>query len=113
MFRQLLVAFMSIVISHSALSHGSHGSITEEKALSIATEVVNGFAGTDPQLGFGVVAKSWAGVRVDAASIHKRGQGYYIIKILNAQAGSPLYLLMDAGGEVYDANLIGEFSGVK
>ena len=98
--RIALCLLASLFISSNLLAHGGgHAPITEQKALVIATEITQGFAGADPQLGFGKVPESWP--------------GYFIVKVVNPSDERALYILMSAEGEVFDANISGKFEGVN
>ena len=113
-YRITLCLLASLFISSNLLAHGSgHAPVTEQKALTIATQIVQGFANIDPQLGFGKVPASWANVGDEAATIFKSGDGYRIVKVVNPNEESALYILMSDEGEVYDANISGKFEGVN
>ncbi|MBB5188865.1 hypothetical protein HNQ57_003162 [Zhongshania antarctica] len=113
-YRVTLCLLASLFISSNLLAHGSgHVPVTEQKALVIATQIVQGFANIDPQLGFGKVPASWASISNEAATIFESGDGYRIIKVVNPNEESALYILMSAEGEVYDVNTSGKFDGVN
>ncbi|AMO69620.1 hypothetical protein DOK_15039 [gamma proteobacterium BDW918] len=113
-FRIALCLLASLFISSNLLAHGSgHAPISEQKALLIATQITKGFANVDPQLGFGKVPGSWANIASDAATIFESGDGYRIVKVVNPNEESALYILMSDEGEVYDANISGKFEGVN
>ncbi|WP_414728811.1 DUF6488 family protein [Zhongshania aliphaticivorans] len=112
--RMTLCLLASLFISSNLLAHGSgHAPISEQKALLIATQITKGFANIDPQLGFGKVPGSWANIASDAATIFESGDGYRIVKVVNPNEESALYILMSDEGEVYDANTSGKFEGVN
>jgi hypothetical protein len=113
-YRITLCLLVSLFISSNLLAHGGgHAQVTEQKALAIATQIVQGFANIDPQLGFGKVPASWASISNEAATIFQSGDGYYIVKLVNPSDERTLYILMSAEGEVFDANISGKFEGVN
>ena len=112
--RIALCLLASLFISSNLLAHGGgHAPITEQKALVIATEITQGFAGADPQLGFGKVPESWSKVDAESATVYQSGPGYFIVKVVNPSDERALYVLMSAEGEVFDANISGKFEGVN
>ncbi|WP_295877927.1 DUF6488 family protein [uncultured Zhongshania sp.] len=113
-FRISICLLASLFISSNLLAHGGgHAPITEQKALVIATEITQGFAGIDPQLGFGRVSESWSKVGAESATIYQSGPDYYIVKVVNPNDERALYILMSAEGEAFDANISGKFEGVN
>lgn len=111
-----LIAFImsTLLFSATAFGHGgSHHPISPEKAQFIATQVANQFTQSDPGLGFGQLAASWLDLPATQTSIHKKGKGYYIVKLENSAEKESLFVLMAVSGEVYDANFSGEFKGLK
>lgn len=112
--RFLVVLLLSTFIAQQVIAHGNHRPpVTEAQALAIAVQISQRFAGVDPQLGFGALPESWKSVVVDDASIHRRGQGYLILKVVNPDDSQPLYILMSDEGEVFDANKTGKFNGLE
>jgi hypothetical protein len=113
-FRMILCLVAGLFISSNLIAHGSgHASITEQKALVIATQITQGFASVDPQLGFGKVSESWAKIGAESATVYQSGVGYYIVKVTNPSDERVFYILMSTEGEVYDANTSGKFEGVN
>jgi hypothetical protein len=45
--------------------------------------------------------------------MHKQGKGYYVVSVLNRKEEKTVYVLMSNYGEVYDANLVGQFDGIE
>ena len=112
--RFLAVLLFSAFITQQAVAHGNHRpTVTRDQALAIAVNISKQFAGSDPQLGFGALPESWSNVSTTDANIFQRGQGYYIVKVVNEDEGQPLYVLISESGEVYDANLTGNFTSLK
>jgi hypothetical protein len=112
--RITLCFLASLFISSNLSAHGSgHAPITEQKALMIATQITQGFASVDPQLGFGKVSESWAKIGAESATVYQSGVGYYIVKVINPSDERVFYILMSTEGEVYDANTNGKFEGVN
>jgi Family of unknown function (DUF6488) len=106
--------FSTVLFSATAFGHGgSHNPISPEKAQFVATKLANQFTTMDPGLGFGKLPESWLDLPTAQASIHKRGKGYYIVKLDNSADKKSLFVLMAISGEVYDANFSGEFKGLK
>ena len=104
----------ALVFSSQVLAHGSHGApISDEKAKTVAVSVAHHFAGKDPQLGFGKLSESWAKVTEAQSQIAKKRDGYLILQLTNPESDKTLYVLMDNSGEVYDANLTGDFDGLE
>ena len=58
------------------------------------------------------MSTSWTKVGLIQSEVIRKGDGYLIVKIDNPDEESDLYILMDAAGEVYDANLTGAFEGL-
>ena len=116
MIKHLLFIISFIVITHSqfALAHdGGHELVTEPQAIEIAYEVATQFIENDPGLGFGKLSNSWKKLPINARRVHKKGNGFYIISLMNEKEGKSLYILMSVTGDVYDANLSGKFEGLN
>jgi hypothetical protein len=113
--KQLAALIISCVLfSATAFGHGgSHNPIPPAKALIVATNVANQFTTMDPGLGFGQLSKSWLNLPAAQSSLHKKGKGYYIVKLDNSEEKKSLFVLMAITGEVYDANFSGEFENLK
>lgn len=112
--RFLTMLLFAAFITQQAFGHGNHRPpVTQDQALAIAVEISQGFAGVDPQLGFGTLPESWKDVGVADAAVHQRGQGYLILKVINPADEQSLYILMSDEGEVFDANLTGKFKGLE
>ena len=105
----------SVLFSATAFGHGSHSHdpISPEKAQEVATKVANQFTSMDPGLGFGKLPLNWLDLPAEQSSMHKKGKGYYIVKLDNNDENKSLYVLMSITGEVYDANFTGEFKDLK
>jgi len=113
----LLVALTLLTLSLSqtlfAHSDHSHGPISITEAQSLAMDVAKNLSSRDAGLGFGQLAKSWQSILSKDVAIHKKGEGYYIVSVMNESEKKTLYVLMSDSGEVYDANLTGIFEGIK
>ncbi|AKH68784.1 hypothetical protein IMCC21906_01105 [Spongiibacter sp. IMCC21906] len=110
----VLAMVFSVFLGQQAFAHGNHQPpVSNEQAIAIAADIARGFAGVDPQLGFGALAQSWGQVEGADAAIADRGQGYLIVKVVNEAEAQALYILMSEEGEVFDANLTGKFPGIK
>lgn len=108
------LALLMTVHAQTALAHpGGHGPVSEELAITIASEIAEQFIMQDPGLGFGKLSASWESLPAQAGRIHQRGDGYYIIALENRRESKTLYVLMSIEGEVFDANLSGEFPDLK
>lgn len=114
MKKYFCIAIVLVCFSQNAFSHGSHAptSVSKEAAFAIAEDVAEQFTAEDPGLGFGQLAETWNALPDNAIKMHVRNEAYYIIALKNAQENRTLYILMSAGGEVYDANFTGEFKGL-
>ena len=108
----------AIFISHYAAAHGDHEYqpprlVSDAVALIIAQRATTSMTQKDTGLGFGQLEESWSTIPRDDLAVHKKGSGYYVISVLNESEQRTLYVLMSDGGEVYDANLTGEFDGIE
>lgn len=113
----VLLASLLFVTQHVA-AHGDHDyqppqEISESVALIIAQRAITSMSKQDAGLGFGQLNQSWSEVSSEDVSMHKQGTGYYIVSVLNKKEEETVYVLMSKFGEVYDANLIGEFDGIN
>lgn len=111
---QILVFALGLLLSLPSYSHsGGHGDIVlnESQAISVAYSVVHQFTQHDPGLGFGKLDSSWKNIPDAARKIFKKHHDYYIISLTNRD--KTLYILMSTSGDIYDANLSGEFEGLK
>lgn len=115
MNRVAVIGFLlSLFFSQLLFAHGSgHEPISQQKALGIGVSIARGFADIDPQLGFGKMPANWGLVKINSASIHQRGKGYFIVRVANPHDPNVLYILISDDGEVYDANLSGNFEGLN
>ena len=109
---------ITLFLTQLAVAHGEHEYqepvvIPESVALIVAQRATTSMSKKDSGLGFGQLSESWSAVPKEDLAIYKKGVGYYVVSVLNQNEGKTLYLLMADNGEVYDANLIGEFEGIK
>lgn len=101
---------------HSGVAHahtGGHGPVDEQQARQIALKVAEQLAERDAGLGFGKLEPSWTGLPIEAVAIHRKGEGYYIVRVEHAGEDRTLFVLMSIAGEVYDANFSGKFQGLE
>jgi len=107
-----------LFVAQNVAAHGDHGyepprEISESVALIIAQRATTSMSKKDSGLGFGQLNESWSEIPSKDVSMHKQGKGYYVISVLNKKEEKTVYVLMSNFGEVYDANLIGEFDGIE
>lgn len=98
------------VIAHDGHDHDP---ITEQAAISLGKEVATKLSTKDGGLGFGKLPDTWGKVPAKNVKLHKKGDGYYIVAVLNDTEKKTLYVLMSAEGEAYDANFTGDFKKLK
>ena len=113
----VLFASLFLATQHVA-AHGDHEHqpprvISESVALIIAQRAATSMSKKDAGLGFGQLNESWSEVPSNDLSMHKQGKGYYVVSVLNRKEEKTVYVLMSNYGEVYDANLIGQFDGIE
>lgn len=96
----------------SLASDTSHAGIPETQALHLAGEVAKRLTFQDAGLGFGKLPESWLSIPTNNVTLHKKGNGYYIVAVENKSNQKTLYVLMSWEGEVYDANLSGDFEDI-
>ncbi|MFA7554096.1 MAG: DUF6488 family protein [Spongiibacteraceae bacterium] len=110
-----ILMLMTLLTSQSLFAHSdhAHGPISESAAQSLALDVATNLSSRDAGLGFGQLPNTWASVPAKNVAMTKKGNGYYIVSVLNESEKKTLYILMSDGGEVFDANFTGEFEGVK
>lgn len=113
-----LLLSAALFISQYAAAHGDHEYqeprfISESVALIVAQRATTSMTRKDAGLGFGQLRESWSAISKDDMAIHKKGSGYYVVSVFNKGEEKTLYVLMSKTGEVYDANLIGEFDGIE
>lgn len=109
---------ITLLLTQYAAAHGEHEYqeplvISESVALIVAQRATSSMSRKDAGLGFGKLSESWSTVPKESLSVYKKGTGYYVVSVLNQNEDKTLYILMADNGEVYDANLIGEFEGIK
>ena len=110
----LSIVFLVMVASQSLYAHsGGHDPVSEKEAIFIASQTSLQFIDNDPGLGFGKLNDSWRHLPGSAQTMHKTGEGYYIVSINNKSQNKTLYVLLSVEGEVYDANFSGVFPGLK
>lgn len=105
---------MALFISSPSYAHqGGHGDIilNNNQAISVAYSVVKQFTDLDPGLGFGKLDNSWNSLPEAARRVHIKKHDYLIIAFTNKD--KTLYVLMSVSGDIYDANMTGEFEGLK
>ncbi|MBL4672707.1 MAG: hypothetical protein JKX81_10655 [Arenicella sp.] len=113
------VLFASLFFaSQHVAAHGDHDYqqprvISESVALIIAQRATTSMSRKDAGLGFGQLKESWSEVPSKDLSMYKQGKGYYVVSVLNRKEEKTVYVLISNYGEVYDANLIGEFDGIN
>lgn len=112
-FSTLVLA--TLLVSQVLFAHGDHqhGPIPEFAAQALALNVAEDLSSRDAGLSLGRLAKTWASVPAENATISKKGKGYYIVAVFNESEKRTLYILMSDQGEVYDVNFTEEFKGIK
>lgn len=98
------------VIAHDGHDHDP---ITEQAAISLGKDTATKLSLKDGGLGFGKLPDTWGKVPAKNVKLHKKGDGYYIVAVLNDTEKKTLYVLMSAEGEAYDANFTGDFKKLK
>jgi hypothetical protein len=109
-FATLLLLTSQFVYSHS--DH-AHGPISEVQAQALAASVASQLSTQDAGLGIGKLPASWAEIAQENVSMHKKGNGYYIVAINNTSENKTLFVLLSNTGKVYDANFTGTFKDLK
>jgi hypothetical protein len=111
----IIIVALTLLTSQSLFAHSDHGHgpIVESDAQSLALDIATTLSSRDVGLGFGQLPATWASVSASNVAIAKKGQGYFIVSVLNENENKTLYILMSDGGEVYDVNFTGEFKGVE
>ena len=113
MIKHYLIIF-ALLLSTPANTHpGGHGDIVlkDHQAISVAYSIIKQFTQLDPGLGFGKLDNSWSKLPEAAKRVHQKHHDYFIIAFTNQD--KTLYVLMSVSGDVYDANMTGEFEGLK
>ena len=113
MFKHFLL-FIALLLSAQTYAHeGGHGDIVlkEHQAISVAYSIIKQFTQLDPGLGFGKLDNSWNNLSEAARRVYQKHHDYFIIAFTNND--KTLYVLMSVSGDVYDANMTGEFEGLK
>lgn len=109
--------FILLFIGQVAFAGGDHHShshaITDSQALTRGAKVAEKLSQEDIGLPIGQLPESWASVPASNVSIHKKGQGYYIVAVENEAEGKTLFVLMSSHGKPYDANFSGVFPKLK
>lgn len=98
------------VVAHDGHDHDP---ITEQAAISLGKDVATKLSIKDGGLGFGKLPETWGKVPAKNVKLHKKGDGYYIVSILNDAEKKTLYVLMSAEGEAYDAGFTSDFKNLK
>jgi len=112
-YSALLLLFMLFQTAPVNAHSGGHGDIVlkDSQAISVAYSVVKQFTQLDPGLGFGKLDSSWGKLPEAAQRVHKKHHDYLIIAFTNKN--QTLYVLMSVSGDIYDANMTGQFEGLK
>jgi len=110
-----VLMLVTLLASQALLAHSDHqhGPISESAAQVLALDVAGDLSSRDAGLGFGRLSKTWTSIPVNNVATSKKGNGYYILSVLNESEKKTLYVLMSSSGEVYDANFTGVFEGIK
>jgi len=113
MFKHYLF-IITLLLSMPTYAHeGGHGDIVlkDHQAISVAYSIIQQFTQLDPGLGFGKLDNSWNKLPEAAKRVHRKHHDYFIIAFTNND--KTLYVLMSVSGDVYDANMTGDFEGLK
>jgi hypothetical protein len=111
---QTIFAALVLLTSQLAYSHGSHAPVMNEaQIMALGVSAASQFSTQDTGLPIGKLPESWASLKENNVSIHKKGRGYYILKIENGADERTLYVLVSNAGRVYDANFTGAFKDIK
>lgn len=116
MMKKILSVLSLLMILHAqnVVAHGGgHGPISPGKAVSIALDAAGQFASFDSGLEIGKLSSSWQVLPPETSKIDTKGDGYYIVSVVNNAEAKTLYILMSVTGDIYDANFTGEFPKVK
>lgn len=110
-----LIFSLVLLTSQQVFAHGSHGHepVTEEQVLSRAAVAAKRLSLKDVGLEIGKLPTSWASITKEHVSMYKKGEGYYIVAVMNSGEKKTLYILMSSDGGAYDANFTGAFEGVE
>lgn len=107
---QTIFAAFLLLSSQLAYSHGSHApAMNETQIIDLGVSAASQFSTQDTGLPIGKLPDSWRTLKEKNVSIHKKGRGYYILKIENEADKRTLYVLVSNTGRVYDANFTGNF----
>jgi hypothetical protein len=109
----VLLSLLCSVQPVAAHSDHHHDPITENAAVYIGKNIATNLSIKDGGLGFGKLPESWGKVPAKNVKLHKKGDGYYIVAVINDAEKKTLYVLMSAEGEAYDANFTGNFTSLK
>ncbi len=111
----LVIASLFIFVCHASLAHEdhSHQLISEAQALTAGASAAAQLSREDKGLDIGKLPENWATIPKENISIHKTGEGYYIVAVKNTLEKKTLYVLISFQGEIYDANFSGVFKGLK
>jgi hypothetical protein len=118
---KILLSFLfsaAFFISQLVYAHGEHGHdeprmISEPVALIVAQRASANMSRKDTGSGLGQLGESWSSIPNENLALFKKGNGYYVVSVLNTTEEKTLYVFMSQSGEVYDANFTGEFDGIK
>ena len=106
-----LFSLAAQVFAHGDHDH-EHAAITEAEAVSLTQKIATRLTKTDAGLEMGKLPASWANLPAEKIKIHKKGNGYYIMSASNGAEAKTLYVLMSTEGEIFDANLSGQFKNL-
>lgn len=100
-----------LVFAHSS-GHGGPA-ISEERAVSAASENVAMIVNQNVDIDNGKLDTSWSTLPEADKAIYKKGRGYFIVSFNNKAQDKTLYVLLSDQGEFYNANYSGKFTGVQ
>lgn len=107
----LLLFSTQLVFAHSS-GHGGPP-ISEEQAVSVATESVTIIVDQQVNIENSQLDASWNIIPAADKRIYKKGRGYFIVSFNNKPQDKTLYVLLSDQGEFYNANYSGKFTDIQ
>lgn len=90
-----------LVHSHLAISHGDHGSINGQQAISISQKVIKQMTFKDFGFQAGKLSEPWKAITYDNINVVNIIEGHYIVKA-SLNEDDSLYLQIAPNGQVIE-----------
>ncbi|PJZ29494.1 DUF6488 family protein [Leptospira kmetyi] len=108
-----ILLLVTSIYGHGDHKHGAERKVDKKEAIQIASKGVANLVSKKEKIDGVELNSSWNNTDNVSKTIHKKGEGYFIVQLANRKLVKSLYILISDDGEIYDANFSGIFKNLK